>query len=593
MISKEKQTVLNNSRRFKKAAIIGFVTAFVILIAANLLSAYLFIRIDLTNDKRHSISKETIKILKELDDKIYIKVYLKGSGLPADYQLFAEETRAMLQEIRSYSKNIYFEFIDPVAGKGKEEIRSVYNEFIKKGLRPQPITREDETGISTRYVLPGAIITYKNSEYPVVLMVSDPSHSDWLQYSIQELEYNLVATIRKLVHPVKPKVAFLNGHGELNFLNTSWMAWQLQRFYNVEFIELKGKVNTLKEIELADSSQNEIKIRGNKYDVLIVAQPTLPFNSVDNYIIDQHIMYGGKVLWLIDASTASIDSLQNSPEQFAVLRNLNLNNLFFRYGVRFNANIVQDLSCQSIPLGMGEIAGKTQYKFFAFPYALDIVNFSTHTIVRKMKEIKSEFAGTIDFVGNDENLQKTVLMTTSEHTKLVSVPAIVTLNVARAKPNIEEFAFKNQPVAVLVEGTFKSAFDKLLPATFDTIKQFGFKAESPLTRQIFIADGDIIRNYVDPKSNQPMPAGFDFYSGKSYDNSDLIMNCVNYLCSDNDLLQIRSKIFKIGSLDKTKILKQQTFYAVFNIVAPLLLILIAAGVLIIWRNIRYGRRRIA
>jgi gliding-associated putative ABC transporter substrate-binding component GldG len=304
-------------------------------------------------------------------------------------------------------------------------------------------------------------------------------------------------------------------------------------------------------------------------------------------------MYGGKVLWLIDASTASMDSLQNSPEQFAVLRNLNLNNLFFKYGVRFNANIVQDLSCQSIPLGMGEIAGKTQYKFFAFPYALDIVNFSTHPVVRKMKEIKSEFVGTIDFVGNDENLQKTVLMTTSEHTKLVSVPAIITLNVARAKPNIEEFTFKNQPVAVLVEGTFKSAFDKLLPAAFDTIKQLGFKAESPLTRQIFIADGDIIRNYVDPKSNQPMPAGFDFYSGKSYDNSDLIMNCVNYLCSDNDLLQIRSKIFKIGSLDKTKILKQQTFYAVINIVAPLLLILITAGVLIIWRNMRYGRRRTA
>jgi ABC-2 type transport system permease protein len=132
----------------------------------------------------------------------------------------------------------------------------------------------------------------------------------------------------------------------------------------------------------------------------------------------------------------------------------------------------------------------------------------------------------------------------------------------------------------------------LLPAAFDTIKQFGFKNESPLTRQIFIADGDIIRNRIDPKSNQPLPAGFDFYTNKLYDNSDLIMNCINYLCSDNDLLQIRSKVFKIGSLDKTKMLKQQTFYAILNIVLPLLLILIAAGVLIIWRNVRYGRRTI-
>ena len=585
-----KQTTSNNSQQFKKTTIIGFVTAFVILIAINFLSAYLFMRIDLTQDKRHSISKESIKMLKELEDKIYIKVYIKGSKLPADYQLFAEETRAILQEFRSYSKNVYFEFIDPVAGKSKEEVNSIYADFVKKGLRPQPITHEDETGISTRYVLPGAILSYRNSEYPVELAVSDLSGNDWLQYSIQELEYNLIATIRKLVHPTKPKVAFLAGHGELDFLSSSWAAWQLQRFYNVEFVELKGRVNTLKEIELADSSQNEIKIKGNKFDVLIVAQPTQPFNSVDNYIIDQHIMYGGKVLWLIDASTASMDSLQNSMEHFAVLRNLNLNNLFFKYGVRFNANIVQDLSCQSIPLGMGEIAGKTQYKFFAFPYALNIVNFSTHPIVRKMKEIKSEFAGTIDFVGSDENLQKTVLMTTSERTKLVSVPAIVTLNVARAKPNIEEFAFKNQPIAVLVEGSFKSAFDKLLPVEFDTVKQFGFKNESPLTRQIFIADGDIIRNRIDPKNNQPMPTGFDFYTGKMYDNNNLIMNCINYLCSDNDLLQIRSKVFKIGSLNKTKILKQQTFYAIINIVVPLLLIFIAAAVLIIWRNMRYGRR---
>ncbi|MDR2867961.1 MAG: gliding motility-associated ABC transporter permease subunit GldF, partial [Bacteroidales bacterium] len=401
------------NRRFKQTTLVGFAAALLILVAVNILSAFLYVRVDLTQDKRHSLSNETIKLLKELDETIYIKVYLKGSDQPADYQLFAEETRAVLQEFRSYSKNIHFEFIDPVAGKSREEINNIYGEFAQKGLRPIPITRESEAGISTHYVLPGAIITYKNTEYPVTLVVSDPGYSDWLQYSIQELEYNFVATIRKLIHPIKPKVAFIDGHGELDFMNTSWVMWQLSRFYTVERVALNGKINALKEVIVKDSITNELEVKGNKYDILVIAQPTLPFSDADKFIIDQHIMYGGKVLWLVDATTGSIDSLQNSTEQFATMRNLRLNDMFFSYGVRLNANLVQDLSCQSIPLGMGDIGGQTQYKFFAFPYNLNIVNFSTHAIVRKMKEIKADFCGTIDFVGVTENLNKVVLMTTS------------------------------------------------------------------------------------------------------------------------------------------------------------------------------------
>lgn len=588
--SNNTQDPINNSLRFKKTALVSLIATLLILIAVNVLSSFLFFRWDLTKDKRHSLSDSTVEMLKNLDDKVYVKVYLKGENQPADYQLFSEKVREMLQEFRSYSNNVYFEFINPIEGKSKEESNAIFGEFYKKGLQPIPISKEDESGYSTHYVVPGAMISYKNNECPATLVVADPSGVDWLEYSIQELEYNLVASIRKLLKPKKLKVAFVEGHGELDFINTSWVCWQLQRFYAVDRIRIDGQINALREIAIKDSVSREIEVLGNKYDVLIIAQPTEPFRDKDKYIIDQHIMNGGKVLWLVDQTTASMDSLQNTSECFAFPRDLRLDELFFKYGVRFNANVVQDLSCQTIPVGVGQMGDKTQYKYMAYPYALKVVNFSDHPIVRKMKEIKSDFASTIDFVGPEDRLKKTVLMTTSERTKLVPSPAIVTLMVARSVPNMEEFAFKYKPLAVLVEGVFKSAYDGILPVEFDTIKQFGFKSESVPTRQIFIADGDIIRNFID-KNNQPYPAGYDRYTGTMYDNSEFIMNCINYLCADDDLLQIRSKNLKIGSLNPSKVKSQKNFYAIINIAIPLLLITIMGVVLIILRKMKYGKKK--
>ncbi|MCQ2285664.1 MAG: gliding motility-associated ABC transporter substrate-binding protein GldG [Bacteroidales bacterium] len=580
---------ISESKKFKQSAIIGLLASLLILIAINVISSYLYFRVDLTKDKRHTLSESTVNLLTSLDDKVYIKVYLKGENQPADYEQFAEKTREILEDFRNYTHYIHFEFIDPIKGKTKEESNLIFGEFYKKGLTPIPISEENGAGYSTHYVVPGAMIAYKNKEYPATLVVADPSNeTSWLEYSMQELEYNFVDAIRKLVHPHKASVAFIEGHGELDFMSTSWMHWQLQRFYNVERVEINGRVNALREIELVDSVSQELKLGGNKYDVLIVAQPTQPFSEMDKFIIDQHVMRGGKILWLIDPTTAAIDSLQSSQEQFIYPRPLRLENLFFKYGVRMNTSVVQDLACQAIPLEVGRIGNQPQYKFMAFPYAIDIVNFSDHPIVRKMKEIKSEFASTIDLVGNSEDLRKTVLMTTSERTKIVPSPSIVTLNVARANPNVEEFAIKYMPLAVLVEGKFVSAYKGLLPVEFDTIPQLAYVDQSPVTRQIFVADGDIIRNFIDNK-NQPYPAGFDRYTGKQYDNSDFILNCVNYLCADDDLLQIRAKSLKVGALDPILSKTKKTFYAIFNIVVPLLIIILIGCGLIVWRRVKYRK----
>jgi ABC-2 type transport system permease protein len=236
------------------------------------------------------------------------------------------------------------------------------------------------------------------------------------------------------------------------------------------------------------------------------------------------------------------------------------------------------------------MGNQSQLKFWAFPYMPVIVNFSTHPIVRKIKALKVDFAGTIDFVGTDLELKKTVLATTSEKTKVVPVPSIVTLNVIKTKPNLEEYYRLYEPIAVLVEGKFTSAYKGILPVGFDTIKEFNFKVESPETRQIFVSDGDIIRNRFDRQNMQSYPPGFDFHKKIQYDNPDFILNCVNYLSADNELLFIRSKSFKLGTLDPIAVKAKRNFYILLNTLGPLALICIMAAVLIILRRLKYNKK---
>ena len=579
------------SKQFKRRTLLGLLAVIAIVIVANILSSLFFYRIDLTKDKRHSLSKSTIEMLKNLEDRVYFRVYLKGKDQPADYQLFAKQVEQMLQNFRSYSKNVYYEFIDPIEGKTNEEVNAILGEFVKKGLEPIPISREDASGYSTHVVIPGAIVSYRNHEYPAKVVVADPSGADWLKYSNEELEYNLVAPVRRLLKTEKPKVAYLDGHGELDFWNTCWTAMQLQRFYNVSRITLDGKINALRNISIDDTISGNLVLGDNKYDVLIVAQPTQPFKEYDKYVIDQFIMRGGKVLWLIDNTTASLDSLQSVGEFFATPRALYINDLFFTYGVRLNTDLIQDLSCMPVPQQVSVIGDQPQYKFMAFPYCLDVVNFGNHPIVRNLKDIKSDFVGSIDLVGNNADLSKTVLMTTSERTKVVPTPSIVTLRVGLVKPNLQEYSYRNVPIAVLVEGTFQSAFKGILPIEFDTIKELDFRDHSVYTRQIFVSDGDIIRNPFDSKRNQPYPAGYDIYTRQTFDNTDFIVNCVNYLCADDDLLQLRAKNFKIGSLNSEKTRNHKVLLAVLNIGIPLLLIALMGTVLIILRKVKFSKKK--
>lgn len=578
-------------KSFKKSAILSIVVTIIAVLAINIISSIWFFRIDLTQDHRHSLSQSTIELLKNLEDDIYIKVYMTGKSVPVTYQPIVHKTQEMLEEFGSYSSKVKFELIDPTEGKTPVEINAIYSELAHKGLYPTPIREQYAAGQSTKYIIPGAMVAYKTRECPATLIEPDVSNRYSIEdYSYMRIEYNLMLAIKSLVTQKKSDIAFIDGHGELNYLNTSWMDLQLgygmQNFYNVTRDSINGRINALRKISIADSSLKTIKDNGNKYDLLIIAQPTKMFNNRDKFVIDQHIMRGGKVLWLYDATDASIDSLANKSAFLAMPARTKLEHVFFRYGVRFNTNLIQDIgSCQAIPI-INSQTNKVQTMIF--PYALNITHFENHPITQKIASMRSCFAGTIDFVGKDDGLTKTVLATTSDSCKLIPTPAIVTEAVGFAKPNPEEFNAQHKAVAVLVEGKFKSAYAGFLPMELDTVKEFNVLYESPETKQIFISDGDIIRNYFDTLVG-PYPTGFDHQLKKFYGNTEFLINCVDYLCGNEDLIELRSKIFQIGTLDTRQTMQGEVKmkYQLLNIGLPILLLVVAGSIILFIRTRKY------
>ena len=393
------------------------------------------------------------------------------------------------------------------------------------------------------------------------------------------------------------------------------VADRMSDFYSVDLKPIAGRINSLRNITYSDKDSTEVKLLGNKYDLLIVAQPTQWVSDTDRYIIDQHIMHGGRVLWLVDASNASMDSVENVDAQYALPNAAcqSLQKSFFNYGVRINSDLLMDLeSYQKMSM-----PGKN----YGFPYLLNLTHFTTHPITQHIESVRSQFASSIDLVNQDDGLKKTVLATTSKKTKIKTVPGFVSLREGVDLPQEAQYKHKNVPVAVLVEGKFKSAFAGLLPIALTTENQFGHKDCSSDTKQIFISDGDIIRNSlgsdtawamaIERYSRNPSiaqqykmhewlancgaiyPTGYDQNMGIMYDNTEFLINCVDYLCDNSDMIELRSKVLQIGKLDvsQTGVDKIRLRYQLLNIGLPLLVLVLVGLVAMVIRRLRYARIR--
>ena len=555
-----------------------------IVIFVNVIGHYFFTRADLTSEKRYTLSKATKQMLKQIDEPVLFRVYLEGE-FPADFKRLQNETKEMLNQFRAYNRNIEYEFVNPNNFDNREEQQVFYQKLASKGIQPTQIQVNSNNGVTSQILIPAADVYYRGRETSVQLLQSQKyvSESDLMNNSIQNLEYTLSSAIRALNRGQKQTIGFLQGHGELSGGSLYDIQRALQEFYSLEYVTIDGKIQALTahRMNSQDSSYNFY----NLFDLLIVAKPTQPFSEQDLYIIDQYVMYGGKVLWLVDALDADIDSLANRGQTIATRFPLGLDEMLFNYGVRLNSDLVMDIRCRPIPIQVGMVGEKPQFKFCPWYYFPEIVPLSDHPIVRNLDLIKTDFAGSIDLIDND--IKKTVLLTTSEYTRIKNAPAIVDLDDAQVEPDQRLFNRSRMPIAVLLEGEFRSTWRNRLTPQFTSLEEMGYREASAPNKMIVISDGDIIKNRYNSEDGAVFPVGYDYYTQTQYANKDLILNAVNYLVGDEGLLASRSRNIKLRKLDVVKVREQRSTYQVINVVLPVLIIALAGGVITIVRRKKY------
>ena len=576
-----------NKKDLRRSHWIELGAGVLIVIFVNVIGYYLFVRLDLTSEKRYTLSKSTKTLLKKVDEPVLFRVYLEGE-FPADFKRLQNETKEMLNQFRAYNKNIQYEFVNPNNFDDPQERQVFYQKLAQKGIQPTQIQVSTGNGVTTQVLIPAADVMYKGSETSIQLLQSQKyvDQSQLLNNSIQSLEYVLSNAIRALSRSMKPTVAFMRGHGELPLPNLSDIIGSLYEYYTLDTVRMEENINSLttRTLNPKDSTYQF----HNKYDLIIIAKPTRPFSDRDLYILDQYVMYGGKLLWLVDPLDADLDSLAHAGQAVATRYPLNIEEMLFTYGARINPDLVMDIRCRPIPMTVGMVGDKPQIQFQPWLYFPEIVPLSSHPIVRNLDLIKTDFLSSIDLIDND--IEKTVLLTTSEFSRVKNAPSIYDLNEAKIEPDRRLFNRQNIPVAVLLEGRFKSMFRNRLTPDFTELPAMGYREVGDSTRMIVISDGDIIKNRFNYNDGTGFPLGYDFYTEAMYANKELLLNCVDYLVGDDGAIASRSRDIKIRKLNVMKLKEERTKYQLINILLPSGIILLASIAIIIIRRKQYRKK---
>lgn len=564
---------MNKKGTSRKISLLQLLLALVILVLINNLGGYVFYRIDLTSEKRYSLSPATKDLVKSLDDVVLVKVYLEGE-FPAGFKRLRSETKEMLDEFRAYAgDNLQYEFINPSESTDEKKRNEVYQHLVKEGLQPTNLTVKEEGSKSQQIIFPGAIFSYKNRNIAVQLLKSrmGVSSEEMLNSSIQQLEYEFSNSIRKLSNPQKMNVAFIKGHGELDQLHSTDIACSLSEYYTVKQVALDSNIHALE-----------------GYDAAIVAKPDSIFSEKDKFILDQFVMNGGKMMWFIDPVYAEMDSLQNKQGMtFGISNPINLDDLLFKYGVRLNDNLVQDLQAAPIPIVTGYSGNQPQQSLFPWFYMPLVVPENVHPIVTNLNAIKFEFASSLDTVSN-AGVKKTILLHTSKYSKVLNSPVRISLGIVQQEPKQEQYNKHNLPLAVLLEGQFESVFKNRITTAIANSNEIKFKAQSKPTKMIVVSDGDVIKNAVSKSSGKVYPLGFDRYTNQMYGNTNFILNSMNYLTDNSGLISIRSRELTLRLLDKEVLKSDKFFWQLLNTLLPILLLLIYGIVQFYLRKRKYS-----
>ncbi|WP_108802591.1 gliding motility-associated ABC transporter substrate-binding protein GldG [Aquimarina sp. Aq107] len=544
-------------RQYPIKTILKFTSfAVITVIILNIGGNSLYNRFDLTVDNRFTLSEATENLLKEAEVPISIDVLLEGD-FPSEFRKLQAETKQILEEFNAINSNIQYVFTNPIE---EEEFRKeTLEELQRLGLTPMEVSVQESGKTEIETVVPWAIMNYQNRSVKVALVKNTigATTEERVNNSIQQLEYVFADALKKLIHPKKHKIAVIKGNGQLPDVKIADFIKTLQEYYFVGAFTLDS-VASNPEKTLQDLQ---------KFDLVINAKPTKPFSEKEKYVLDQFIMDGGKSLWLVESVGMEIDSLftpQSQGSAVAFMQDLKLGDALFSYGVRINPVIVNDLYSAPLMLASGQ-GNDTQFTPHPWFYASLTKNSGNHPIVKNIESVKFEFSNQIDTLKND--LTKTILLTSSERSKLEGIPTEIRLdNIIGQKPDITGYTEGNHNLAVLLEGSFKSAYkDRVKP-----FKIIDGKDTSIETKMVVIADGDVIKNGI--RKGRPITLGYDPYLNLQYGNKEFLLNTVNYLLDDSGLTQVRGKEINIAFLNIEKVVATRSFWQIINIVVPLIIL---------------------
>lgn len=550
---------------------------YICLLALSIILFFYFSRIDLTSDKRYSIAEQTKNLMGEIDSPIKVTVYLDGDLNPG-FQRLKNSTAELLDELSVYSnKSISVKFENPSLAETPQKREKKYAELEAQGLTPTAVYERDKEGKSIqKIVFPWIEISYKGKKIPVCLLknIFGNSGEENLNISIENLEFEITDGIRRLVNTGVSKIAFIEGHGELSEPETYDISKSLSRYFQID----RGVLG------------NNPAILDN-YKVIIIAKPTKPFSESDKFIIDQYIMHGGRVLWLIDGVRIARENLSTIGLSPAMELDVNLNDQLFRYGVRINPVLLQDVQCASVPVNIAAANATPQFEPTLWYFAPLLLTSPEHPVTRNITEVRSEFCSGIDLVGDNKQVNYQLLLATSDNTHVVGTPTTIDLS---QKPKANDKAYFNLgyvPVAVAMEGIFESDFaNRMTPKGLTNT--LPIKQKSLKTRQIVVADGDIIRNEITAKDSITIPLGFDRYMNQQFGNKEFIQNAVLYLADNDGWMQLRSRTLKLRLLNKKITNKDRITWQLANVLIPLSLLLIFGISYQIIRKRKYTRKYI-
>ncbi len=545
----------------------------VVVVLVLVFTKTLFFRVDLTEEGRYSLSDASKDLVAEMYESLTVKIYLAGD-LDANMLRLRRATEDMVRELNMYSaEQLVVELYNPNNATTDEERYAEYAELEERGLRGMSVTVRERGGkMSEQVIFPWAEVCGSRDTMAICLMQPSAQRSGEVAVNsaIADLEYKFVDAIRILNRKEIRKVAFIEGHGELGEEYTYDASDALSRYFQVD----RGVIGT--DVSILDG-----------YDAIIVAKPLEKYSEIDKFIIDQYIMRGGRVLWLLDGAQMSNEMLSDGGATPLVALDLNLQDMLFRYGVRLTPTIVEDMQCAYMPVNVSRPGEEPRFEPIPWFYMPLLQGSPYHPITKTLQAVKADFVSGIEIVGDTVGVRKEVLLITSNASHVHAAPAeIDVMGAINVEPK-EYFTTQYVPIAVALEGRFESIYKHRMAPVGVKVGKIIDRSEP--TRMVVVADGDIIRNDIEQHREGLMlvPLGYDRVTRQTHGNKDFIVNTMLYLTDDEGVMQLRNRRVDLRLLNRAVVESQRDMWLWINTLLPVVLLAIFGGVFFWNRKRKY------